>query len=36
MKHILLLCAADELCVSGLFGPDEMGDGVDEIDAMLD
>jgi len=36
MQHLQILCAVDELCVPGFVGPDEMGDGVDDIDTMLD
>ena len=35
-EHLQLLCAIDELCVSALVGPDEMGDLVDEIETMFD
>jgi len=29
-------CIVDELGVSAFIGPDEMGDGVDDIDTMID
>jgi len=34
--HLQPLCALDELCVPAFVGPDEMGDGVDDIDTMFD
>jgi hypothetical protein len=35
-ERLQLLCAVDELCVPAFVGPDEMGDGVDDIDSMFD
>jgi len=35
-KRLKLLCAIDELCVPAFIGPDEMGDGVDDIDTIFD
>jgi len=35
-ESLQLLCAVDELCVPAFVGPDEMGDGVDDIDTMFD
>jgi len=29
-------CAVDELCVPAFIGPEEMEDGVDDIDTMFD
>jgi hypothetical protein len=35
-ERLQLLCAVDELCVPAFVGPDEMEDGVDDIDSMFD
>jgi len=34
--RLQLLCAVDELCVPAFFGPDEMGDLVDDIQTIFD
>jgi len=34
--RLQLLGAVDELCVPAFVGPDEMGNGVDDIDNMFD
>jgi hypothetical protein len=34
-EHLQHLCAVDELCVPAVVGPDEMEDGVDDIDTMF-
>jgi len=35
-ERLQLLCAVDDFCVPASVGPDEMGDGVDDIDSMFD
>jgi len=35
-ERLQLLCAIDELCVPAFVGPDEMGDGVDDINIKFD
>jgi len=35
-ERLQLFCAIDELRVPAFVGPDEMGDGVDDIDTMFD
>jgi len=35
-ENLHLLCTVDELCVPAFVGPDEMRDGVDDIDTMFD
>jgi hypothetical protein len=36
MECLQLFFAIDEFCIPTFIGPDEMGDGVDNIDTMFD
>jgi len=35
-ERLQLLCAVNELCGPAFVGPNEMGDGVDDMDTMFD